>query len=379
MAKRSKGKAEPASSFFQTDLVEAPHADAEMGTKVQKKRRMYYSVITAALIAMPVFAVVSLGNYATVSELSDKEFPAQVVLDTPAKHTAIRAVEDWLSTSPSPLPTGYVLSWDGATVQQPERTWVDDEGKDQYQHGIELHRFTLSTASGAMFTTEVQVAFGEKDGTGILGAPTLIPLAPSDSGAFSSVSGWVGTLPGTNTEPMTDAVKAWVTAFTSGDPAALRITVGDTRDTVSYVPMVGLTMFTSVDVGTTAVFPENASLPVKEWEPDPSVAIAKVSFKIAWPGQPTDAANIDKLGTVTYDVLIEGADTAAPRVVAWGSAGTGTTLKAFKNAVKGAVTKSGILPGKDDGISETSPAPESDAPVSGDDPIDNPERTEGQK
>ena len=36
---------------------------------------------------------------------------------------------------------------------------------------------------------------------------------------------------------------------------------------------------------------------------------------------------------VAFDVLVTGADTAAPRVVAWGGPGTGPTLVPFGNAV----------------------------------------------
>jgi hypothetical protein len=201
-----RGKGVEAPTFFSADLVEAPHADATISARKAKKQRLYVWVIYGALVSMVVFAFVSLGTYSTVNDLSAKEFPAQVTIDTPGKHTAIRAVEDWLATTPSPLPTGYILSWDGAETQQKERTFLDDNGKSQYQVGIELHRFTLATSTGTMFTTEVQVAFGKSSGTGLIGAPTLIPVAPSDQGSFVSLTGWVGTMPGSSTQPIEDAV-----------------------------------------------------------------------------------------------------------------------------------------------------------------------------
>lgn len=55
-----KGKATPAPvSFFSEDLVEAPHADAEVGAKVAKRRRIYTGVIWTALVCVPVFTFVS--------------------------------------------------------------------------------------------------------------------------------------------------------------------------------------------------------------------------------------------------------------------------------------------------------------------------------
>lgn len=353
----------PQESFFDRAMVEAPHADAVMAKKLDKRRRLGYVVIVTCLVAVPVFAVVSMNNFTTISELSEREFPAQVSIDTPAKHTAIAAVEQWLKSSPSPLPTGYILSWDGAVTQQEERTFLDEDGKEAYEHGVELHRFTLSTASGAMFTTEVQVAYGEADGSGVLGAPTLMPVAPSNASGFISVDGWQGTMPGTTTEAMTEAVNGWVKAFTSGDPSALRLAVGDTRDNVSYVPLTGILDTGTVSVGVSAVKPVDAGLPKREWVADPAVALVRVSFPIAWPGQlDKPDADVQNLGRITYDLLVEDADTAAPKIVAWGSAGTGASLEAFQNAVVGKITADGL---NNSGDSITDDAQEVEEPTDG--------------
>jgi hypothetical protein len=352
-SKRAKGV--ETQTFFSADLVEAPHADASVSGKVEKKRKLYTGVIYSSLVAMIVFAVVSLGLYSTVNDLSTKQFPAQVTIDTPGKHAAIRAVEGWLAGDPSPLPTGYILSWDGATTQQEERTFLDKNGKSQYQIGIELDRFTLATTSGAIFTTEVQVGFGAASGTGVIGAPTLMPVAPSDPGGFASQTGWIGTMPGSSNQSIEDAVKSWVTSFTSGDPAALRLAVGDGRSNISYIPMTGIQETGAVDIKQAAVFPADKSLPTDQWVANPSVAVVRVSFTVAWPGQLNSSrSNVTGLGRLTYDLLVEKADTSAPKIVAWGSAGTGASLKAYQNAVSGNVTTDKLSTGS---TTPTAPTP----------------------
>ena len=68
-------------------------------------------------------------------------------------------------------------------------------------------------------------------------------------------------------------------------------------------------------------------------------AALRVDLNLDWataapPTQEPVADSPDTLRPpVTFDVLVTGADTAAPRVVAWGGPGTGPTLVPYGNAV----------------------------------------------
>jgi hypothetical protein len=76
---------------------------------------------------------------------------------------------------------------------------------------------------------------------------------------------------------------------------------------------------------------------------DPTTMAVRVELAITWPSaEPTSqtagpttppAEPPDAAARVAFDVLVTGADTAAPRVVAWGGPGTGPELTPFRNAV----------------------------------------------
>src|SRR5690625_3790006 len=78
-------------------------------------------------------------------------------------------------------------------------------------------------------------------------------------------------------------------------------------------------------------------------EVDTSTLVATVSVQLV-PEDPDDAEDdeddddVDDVEaeqtetTVTYDVLVRGADTAAPYVTAWGPVGSGTSLTDHENA-----------------------------------------------
>ena len=63
--------------------------------------------------------------------------------------------------------------------------------------------------------------------------------------------------------------------------------------------------------------------------------VVSLTMTLPWNGQGADDSGAQTLAT--YDLLVTGADTAAPRVVAWGGAGTGPTLSAYDNAVAGQI------------------------------------------
>jgi len=125
------------------------------------------------------------------------------------------------------------------------------------------------------------------------------------------------------------AVQAWAAAYTSGDPAALRLTVGDPDPARGYLPLTG------VAAADTTVGPSTVL--------DPATVAVRVELAITWPtAEPAGSATAAvtspaeppaAAAKVAFDVLVTGADTAAPRVVAWGGPGTGPELTPFRNAV----------------------------------------------
>jgi hypothetical protein len=140
----------------------------------------------------------------------------------------------------------------------------------------------------------------------------------------------------TTTDAVTQAANAWVEAFTSGNPDKLRLAVGDTAGNHSYVP---LAQATASDIRVVEVAaPKKTGTDADEKAP--SSVVARVSFGIKWTGQNVEHASA--LSRVTYDVLIERAETNAPIIVAWGGTGTGEILKPYGNAVERKLTTDSI-------------------------------------
>lgn len=329
MARKTK-KSEPQDNFWMQDVEEMPRADIEFIDKSSKRMKFNRLFIYTTLGLMPISL---LANIAMLPKIMEEEPPPPPVaqsVSSPTKAVAMVAVEKWLNTVPSPLPGGKLLSWDGAEVQaEPKIVTNPDTGQTDEVQGLQLHTMTLVTTNGALFTTQVQVGYNEIRGAQVMGKPALLPRAPDETASWPNLLSWPSLVPSTKTEEVGQAVDAWVKAFTSGDPNVLRLTVGDTGANRSYVPLVQATA-TNIRVNNVASKPMAAD---SEAGQNPSVVVAQVSFDIQWESQTIERG--ESLSSVTYDVLIEDADTAAPKVVAWGGAGTGEELERFENAVEG--------------------------------------------
>ncbi|SDH39752.1 hypothetical protein [Microbacterium sp. 77mftsu3.1] len=251
-------------------------------------------------------------------------------------HTKMTA---WLSAKPGPLPGGYIVSWDGFT--RIAGGGKAESSSDSPANDAELHRFTLaSDVNGVPLFYDATVLVSVSDSLGAIASaePSLLPRVPSSS------QGWSGELwPKYSTTPASDAVSStalqWAKAFTdSGD--ALRLYVGDENPTHAYMPLQGARI-------RQATVPAAGFIKV-DGEEEPKTVIARVELVIAW------SDNTQNEGSRTqYDVLIEQAHTASPKIVAWGPAGTGPTLKKYGNAVPGTQ----ISPANPDSV-PTEPEPE---------------------
>lgn len=236
------------------------------------------------------------------------------------KSAAHTKVTEWLATDPSPLPGGHIVSWDGFETIKGSKP---SSSSDNPANDAELHQFTLATIVGGktvFFDATVLVSVSP-----VLGAiagpdPSLMPRVPAASQGWSSQV-WAGYETATVPEAAVQSTVAWAKAFTESADA-LRLYVGDEREGHSYMPLQGARVLASTvtDAGFIKV----------EGESKPKVILARVQLTLAWSGAP-DA----KGSKATYDVRIEQAHTASPRIVAWGPSGTGPTLEKFGNAVTG--------------------------------------------
>lgn len=342
-----------ADDFWGNDAEELPRADVEAVHSTTKRLRLYKIWVISSVVLLPVALLAIISFMPKFLEKPYVAPPVNNQLDSPTKPVAMQTVKDWLAKQPSPLPGGQVLSWDGVQVQA-EPAMETDPNTNQVQEtqGLQLHTLTVVSPSGSFFTTQVQVGYSPVRGAKVIGEPTLIPRAPDDKQTWPNLTPWPNLANVSKTEPVEQAVNAWAKAFTSGDPDALRLNVGDTGANRSYIPLIQVT---ASDVRVSDVASQK---PAKGDSTDkkPSQVVAQVSFAIVW--QTTPIGRGETPSRVTYDVLIEQADTPAPKVVAWGGAGTGESLKPYMNAVEGRKITTG-------GIDKAVPTESAAAPAAG--------------
>lgn len=337
MAKNARGKARnntsaPSLGWLDNNPDELPRADVALKDKADKRAKLYrIGIYSILFVGFPLSA---FANLATLPKLLNPPVAAaapQSQLTSETKSKAMLAVRDWLGQSPSPLPGGTLLSWDGVDIQaKPELITNPDNNQVTEKQGLQLHHLTVAAATGQVFDTTVQVAYSPFRGVQAIGMPTLIPRAPDEKAAFPNLKSWPDLKPVNASESVTQAISAWVKAYTSGDPNALRLAVHDQAENRSYVPLKGATA-SDIQVSDVAAG-RNEKIDASDSSAKPGTVIARVTFSVQWEGHPLERGQIPS--QVSYDVLVQDADKAAPAVVAWGGVGTGPDLTAFMNAIE---------------------------------------------
>lgn len=287
--------------------------------KARRRVITIYLWVSAILFPFLIFTVIVLG----VRTLSPPTSSAGSGNDLTVTREAAQAqveVEKWLAKVPSPLPGGRVVAYTGSVSKPAEQR----DGRDTEQRTLTTYSFVLADPQGKMFDTSIQLVSGAS-GAVALAQPALVPILPP---AVDAAGQGEWPWPGVNSMPAApeyaQAVNAWAKAYTGGDPAALKLAVGDPAANRFYMPLAGVT-FTEVSVGQVgAVWAEDQD---RAQEPKPRQALLRVTVSAVWTSQPAATQN----PTLTYDLLLDRADTAAPAVVAWGP--PGTELKPYSNAV----------------------------------------------
>jgi hypothetical protein len=207
-------------------------------SKLDRRARRLRFAVKSSVGLLPLTLV------ALVLVLGARARPASPPAEAPAptssqgRSVATIALQAWLDHDPGPLPGGSIVSWDGADADTPPTAAVTVAGNQVPTFPTERDRFTLVDGSGALYRAEVLVALDPAGGASVLAGPSLTPIPDARAaGVGDEYAAW-GT-PTTVTVPpaVESAVRAWAKAFTSGDPAALRLTVGDRNPDHAYLPM----------------------------------------------------------------------------------------------------------------------------------------------
>ena len=311
-----------AGSSWLTDNQEEPRADALLGNRFRRRARFYRVYLLASAVLAPLMLLALAASVSTTPASTSAPPPDQ---DSPGRAAATEAMMDWLSAPNPGLVDGRLLLWSGARAIAQPATENGGTASD-VAVSAEVDSFVVVDGAGNRFTAEFQVALDGQGRSKVLSGPSLTPLPVLDPDTTRNAGPWPGRPASPSPEPVAAAVRAWAAAYTSGDPAALRLTVGDPDRARSYLPLTGVATAATAVGACTAL--------------DPATMVVRVELNVTWSASTaTSTANASPAvdppapPPVTFDVLVTGADTAAPRVVAWGGPGAGPTLVAFGNAV----------------------------------------------
>lgn len=298
-------------------LVEAPRANVPEASRLATRALWLRFLIWAVMVG---FVATALGMLVMASGLGKASQAGPAGDNSLVIATATRAMEAWLADDPAPMLSGRILTTD--VVEPLEFDLPANAVPPTFS--VSVVRFTLIDQLNQTYRAGIQVAVDPRGSAEAISTPSLEQIPNSANDAWAT-----GPWPGLDTtavpETVTSAIDAWAKAYAGGDPDALRLSVGDTDPNHWYTPLSWVQQaFASADVATAL-------------DEDETRLAVQVKLALVWVGQPLiDQANstgVGNLPSITMDLLVERADTAAPVVTAWGPAGTGPTLTAFANAV----------------------------------------------
>lgn len=288
--------------------------------KLRRRLITIYLWVSALLFPFLIFAVIVLAVRIVAPPATSAGEGSDLAVTREAAQAQV-AVERWLAGKPSPLPGGRVIAYTGST-SKPTQQRDNQPGADR--RTLTTYSFVLADPTGNMYDTSIQMVLSDA-GAVALADPALVPIPPSSPEAGGQAEWpWPGVASIAAAPEYAQAVTAWTKAYTGGDPAALKLAVGDPAADRFYMPLAGVT-FSDLSVGQVGALWADDQDRTKESKP--RQALLRVSVSATWAAQPATT----QLPSLTYDLLLDRANTAAPVVVAWGA--PGADLRPYGNAV----------------------------------------------
>jgi len=361
--------------YFEAE--EVPRAGLPDANKINRQAKLWRWLVTGSLILFPfalfaAFAGGGAGGGGAVSSAASAT--------SPGRAAATETLRGWLAATPSPLPGGELVSWDGATSLGETR--VENEPYrvetvvEHFTVGVRADAPTFVNAPGGTTSTtsttapssskgdptitststttttikvdgepvsvwsetyqaDVLVAIDSRGGAASISAPSLVPIAgaATDGWVPADIS-WPGLARANATDPVRVAVQRWAAVYATGSGEDLRLATGDPSADDFYTPMnIEGRVASSVTASVTGAGSVDGGKSM----------VVRVELNVVWPDQDVDSTGQPVAGpSFDLDVLVERAGTAAPIVVAWGGPGSGQDLLPYANALHGDRTDAGI-------------------------------------
>lgn len=314
-----------APAWFESD--EVPRVGTDTTSRLIRRQRWIRVFVWACVILMPIAALSTIA--AVAHRAKSTASTGQASLDPVGRAPAEVALSQWLASSPPPVPGASILSWNGQTIlpayHPPRQAGAQTLDTAAPTFTAVVEHFTVLGQNGAWYSAGVEVALNGSGGAVVLGTPSLEADPPPPSGSWASGTPWPGISASSSAPaPVVQAVSGWAQAYGSGSPQTLTLAVGDTNPSDYFTPLSGVSSITATVANYAPLGPASAN-----------EAVAEVNLSIVWNGETPPAPGSAQAPTVTMDLLIERASSAAPVVVAWGPPGSGPTLRPYQNAFRG--------------------------------------------
>lgn len=292
-------------------------------TKLSKKQLRFRQNLILAAIALgfacgPLALVVALSS-------SGGSAPTKVTAPTDAVAYATAIAEDFVAAEPTALPVADGADQTFGLTKQDIGVELEHDGLIYNRSvvssvagtRVDLIRFTVRRTQGDLLLT-IPVTYSQSGDALLAAAPSLAPIEYPATGSVDTPSPDAGDDVANDVPRLvSERVELWAAAYASNDAQELKVLVDD-ADAPAGGTYEGLGGFTCPDGCTRIVW----ATPLTS---DPSSAIVRVSAGFVDDGANKFVANNE------FDLLVRGWRTDAPRVQAWGPAGSGPLLRPYLN------------------------------------------------
>jgi hypothetical protein len=260
-----------------------------------RRQRLYRAWVWASVVLAPIAFLTALASLGRSS-------PSPNLVGGVGRAVATVALQSWLASKPPPLPAGRIVEWDGSSV-------VGPSGGQPGWRAVQERFVVLSRGQMWEATVEVALIGGS---AAVVGGGPYVEAAPAPAAAPAT-----GPWPGLNASGFAPslvvaAIDGWARAYCSGDPAELRLAIGDNDPAHVYSPLSGVDG-ERVQIAWYANLPHSSS------------AVAQVDLYVRWRGEKTMPTR-----PIVLDLLVTRAIGLAPLVVSWGPPGSGPSLRTYE-------------------------------------------------